>query len=630
MNERSIFIAALEKDDPAERSVYLDKACGDAALRQRIERLLAAHAAAGGIIDRPVGPDTQPPTGPFQPILERAGTVVGLYKLLQQIGEGGMGTVYMAEQSHPVKRKVALKIIKPGMDTRHIMARFQAERQALALMDHRNIAKVLDAGTTADGRPYFVMELVKGVPITRYCDEHHLTPRERLELFIPVCQTIQHAHHKGIIHRDIKPSNVLVCIYNGKPVHKVIDFGVAKATGPKLTEQTLFTEFGAIVGTVEYMSPEQAQLDQLDIDTRSDIYSLGVLLYELLTGTTPLERKRLKQVAVLELLRLVREEEAPRPSTRLSTVEALPSIAANRGTERKKLSALMRGELDWIMLKALEKDRERRYEAANSLARDIEHYLHDEAVLACPPTAGYRLRKFARRHPVVLATAALVVALVIGTAVAWWQAVRATRAEAAAMVAAEAEKEAKESALKREESALKREGETKAVLEFVENKVIAAARPKGQEGGQGYDVKLADAIQAALPFVEKGFPAQPLIEARLRRTMGLSFLYLGHAQTSREQFEAAHQLYTRHLGPDHPDTLWSIYTVGCIHALMIPKSSDGTKEANLAMDWLKKAVAAGFKEAGQFKTDTDLDALRQREDFKKLVAELEAASNDKK
>jgi serine/threonine protein kinase len=361
MNERSIFIAALEKDDPAERVAYLDQACGDAALRQRIERLLAAHAAAGGILDRPVGPETQTATGLLQPILEQAGAVIGPYKLLQQIGEGGMGTVYMAEQSHPVQRKIALKIIKPGMDSRHVMARFQAERQALALMDHPNIAKVLDAGTTADGRPYFVMELVKGVPITRYCDEHHLTPRQRLELFIPVCQAIQHAHHKGIIHRDIKPSNVLVCIYDGKPVPKVIDFGVAKATGPKLTEQTLFTEFGAIVGTVEYMSPEQAQLDQLDIDTRSDIYSLGVLLYELLTGTTPLERKRLKQVAVLELLRLVREEEAPRPSTRLSAMEALPSIAANRGTEPKRLSALMRGELDWIVLKALEKDRERRY-----------------------------------------------------------------------------------------------------------------------------------------------------------------------------------------------------------------------------------------------------------------------------
>ncbi|HEX4588396.1 MAG TPA: tetratricopeptide repeat protein, partial [Gemmataceae bacterium] len=320
--------------------------------------------------------------------------------------EGGMGTVFMAEQTQPVQRKVALKLIKSGLDSRQVIARFEAERQALALMDHPHIAKVLDAGATPDGRPYFVMELVKGVPITQYCDEHHLTPRERLELFVPVCQAVQHAHQKGIIHRDVKPSNVLVCIYDGKPVPKVIDFGVAKATGPKLTERTLYTEFGSIVGTVEYMSPEQAQLDQLDIDTRSDIYSLGVLLYELLTGSTPLERNRMKQVAILELLRLVREEEPPRPSTRLSTTEELPSIAANRGTEPKKLSGLMRGELDWIVLKALEKDRNRRYETANGLARDVERHLHDEPVLACPPSAGYRLRKFARRNKRALATAA--------------------------------------------------------------------------------------------------------------------------------------------------------------------------------------------------------------------------------
>jgi tetratricopeptide (TPR) repeat protein len=297
-------------------------------------------------------------------------------------------------------------------------------------MDHPNIAKVLDAGTTETGRPYFVMELVKGVPMTRYCDEHRLTPRERLELFVPVCQAIQHAHQKGIIHRDIKPSNVMVCIYDGKPVPKVIDFGVAKATGPKRTEQTLYTEFGAIVGTFEYMSPEQAQLDQLDIDTRSDIYSLGVLLYELLTGTTPLEPKRLKEVAILELLRLVREEEAPRPSTRLSTAEALPSIAANRGTEPKKLSALMRGELDWILLKALEKDRDRRYETANAFAADVSHYLHDESVLACPPSATYRFSKFARKNKkLLMVVGAFALLLVAGAGVSTWQAVRATRAQ---------------------------------------------------------------------------------------------------------------------------------------------------------------------------------------------------------
>src|SRR5437016_1911639 len=309
-----------------------------------------------------------------------------------------MGVVYMAEQQQPIRRRVALKIIKPGMDSAQVIARFEAERQALALMDNPHIAKVLDAGATESGRPYFVMELVKGVAITKYCDEHHLTLRQRLALFVPVCQAVQHAHHKGIIHRDLKPSNVLIALYDGKPVPKVIDFGVAKAAGSKLTEKTLFTEFGQVVGTLEYMSPEQAELNQLDIDTRSDIYSLGVLLYELLTGTTPLERKRFQEVAFLEVLRLIREEETPRPSTRLSTTEGLPAIAANRGLEPKKLSGLMRGELDWIVMKALEKDRNRRYETASAVAADVQRYLDDEPVQACPPSASYRLRKFVRRN----------------------------------------------------------------------------------------------------------------------------------------------------------------------------------------------------------------------------------------
>jgi serine/threonine protein kinase/tetratricopeptide (TPR) repeat protein len=347
--------------------------------------------------------------------------VIGPYKLLQQIGEGGMGTVFMAEQTQPVQRKVALKVIKPGMDSRQVIARFEAERQALALMDHPHIAKVLDAGTTDNGRPYFVMELVKGVPITRYCDERRLTPRERLELFVPVCQAVQHAHQKGVIHRDLKPSNVLMALYDGQPVPKVIDFGVAKATGPKLTERTLFTEFGQVVGTLEYMSPEQAELNQLDIDTRSDIYSLGVILYELLTGTTPLEAKRLKESSLLEVLRIIREEEPPKPSTRLSTTEELASIAANRGAEPRKLRGLVRGDLDWIVMKCLEKDRNRRYETANGLVRDIERYLRDEPVQACPPSVGYRFRKFARRHKAGLVMAALLLAATVVSTVVVWQ-----------------------------------------------------------------------------------------------------------------------------------------------------------------------------------------------------------------
>jgi serine/threonine protein kinase len=348
--------------------------------------------------------------------VEVVGTVIaGRYKLLEEIGLGGMGAVWMAQQTEPVKRLVALKLIKAGMDSKQVLARFEAERQALALMDHPNIARVLDAGTTATGRPFFVMELVKGAPITCYCDEQRLTPRRRLELFAPVCQAIQHAHQKGIIHRDIKPSNVLVALYDGNPVPKVIDFGIAKATGLQLTEKTLATGFGAVVGTLEYMSPEQAELNQLDIDTRSDVYSLGVLLYELLTGTTPLDRKQLKQAAMLELLRLIREAEPPRPSMRLSeSKDSLPSISAQRQTEPAKLTKLMRGELDWIVMKALEKDRKRRYETANGLALDVQRYLADEPVQACPPSLGYKLRRLARRNKSTIAVAMLVtVAMVV-------------------------------------------------------------------------------------------------------------------------------------------------------------------------------------------------------------------------
>jgi serine/threonine protein kinase/tetratricopeptide (TPR) repeat protein len=492
------------------------------------------------------------PSDPRNPPGEGPGTRIGPYKLLQQIGEGGFGVVYMAEQDKPVHRRIALKIIKPGMDSAQVIARFEAERQALAMMDHQSIAKIYDAGTTTAGRPFFVMELAHGVPITKYCDENHLTVRERMELAVPVCKAIQHAHQKGIIHRDLKPSNVLVCLYDGQPVPKIIDFGVAKAVEQRLTERTMFTQFGAIIGTFEYMSPEQAETNQLGVDTRSDIYSLGVLLYELLTGSTPLARKRLLEASLSEVLRMIKEEEPAKPSTRLSDSREAARIAAARRTEPVKLNRMLRGELDWVVMKCLEKDRTRRYDTANALARDLERYLHDEPVEACPPGAGYRLRKLARKHRTALSIAVLfLVMLVLAVCVTTWQAVRATRAEGRAL----AERDRAEA---EEKTAKVREAETQAVLEFVENKVFAAARPERPPDGLGPQVTLRRALEKALPFVEQSFHEQPLVEARLRMTLGTSFWYLGEPRIAADQYQAARAIYAARRGPDHPDALRSM------------------------------------------------------------------------
>jgi serine/threonine protein kinase/formylglycine-generating enzyme required for sulfatase activity len=441
---RAIFCDALECATPAERASFLDQACqGNVELRAEVETLLAAHAEAGEL-----PPSSAEATTAFGPGPERPGTCVGPYKLLQFLGEGGMGTVFLAEQTEPVRRKVALKIIKPGLDSSQVLARFEAERQALALMDHPNIAKVFDAGTTTpgEGRPYFVMELVKGVPITEFCNTNKLTTRQRLELFIPVCLAIQHAHMKGIIHRDVKPSNVLIALYDGKPVPKVIDFGVAKAMAEPLTRRTLFTQLGQIVGTFEYMSPEQATLNQLDVDTRSDIYSLGVLLYELLTGSTPLGTDRLRSLALDQLLRAIREEEPLRPSARLSSSPAAQAMAAAyRGGDSRDLAGQLRGELDWIVMKCLEKERDRRFLTAGSLAQDIEHHLRDEPVSACPPSLGYRWRKSYRKHRAAITVAAGFVLLLVGGIIATsWQAIRATEAEQQAVTALEETQKAEE------------------------------------------------------------------------------------------------------------------------------------------------------------------------------------------
>jgi eukaryotic-like serine/threonine-protein kinase len=434
---KAIFGAALAVTDPAARLALLDRECGgDAELRQRLDDLLRAHDHPESALERPLAVangdfrtiDHTPATGP--------GTVlVGRYKLLELVGEGGMGEVWVADQLEPIRRRVAVKTIKRGMDSKSVLARFEAERQALALMDHPNIAKVLDADTTADGRPFFVMDLVKGTPITEFCDARKLSARERLGLFVQVCHAIQHAHQKGIIHRDIKPSNVLVALHDETPVPKVIDFGVAKAVGQQLTDKTVYTAFGALIGTPAYMAPEQATFNQLDVDTRADVYALGVLLYELLAGSPPFEPERLRQAAIDEVLRLVREEEPPRPSARLSTSQAKATIAATRQTDPDQLAKLIRGELDWIVMKSLEKDRGRRYDSAAGLAKDVERYLKDEAVEACPPTLGYRMRKTFRRHKAaILTAAAFVLVLVAAAAVAAWQAVRATDAERATAV----------------------------------------------------------------------------------------------------------------------------------------------------------------------------------------------------
>ncbi len=504
MTDESVFAAALAITGPAERAAYLDQACsGNPSLRREIDALLAAHAADNPL-DRPLAnldrTGAYHPT-PDEPPAASVGDRVGPYRLMEQIGEGGFGLVFVAEQTAPVRRKVALKVLKPGMDTRDVVARFEAERQALALMDHPNIARVLDAGSTPAGRPYFAMELVKGAPITDYCDGHKMPPRERLTLFVQVCQAVQHAHQKGVIHRDLKPSNVLVTVIDGLAVPKVIDFGVAKALGQSLTDKTVYTRFAQMVGTPLYMSPEQAELSGVDVDTRADVYALGVLLYELLTGTTPFDRDRFGRAAFDELRRIIREEEPPRPSTRLSSLgKTLSTVSASRGTDPAKLAGLVRGELDWIVMKCLEKDRNRRYETANGLARDVQRYLADEVVEARPPSAGYRLRKFLQRHKgPVLAAAALAVSLLAG---------------GAGILAVEMRAEREQAVTAADQAA--REARTTASIE-------AAVQQARQRTAEAWDLsdypdrmRLAtdsalEAVKRADGFVASGFPTEQAI-----------------------------------------------------------------------------------------------------------------------
>ena len=609
MRDEQVFNQVLEQAVD-QRAAFLDVACGtDVDLRERVAVLLRAQANPGSFLQFPACGVGNAPTID-QPLLEMAGTQIGPYKLIEEIGQGGMGVVYMAEQKQPVRRRVALKIIKPGMDSRQVIARFDAERQTLAIMDHPNIARIIDAGTTEQGRPYFVMELVHGIPINEFCDQKRLTVRERLQLFLQVCQAVQHAHQKGIIHRDLKPTNVLVTLLDVLAVPKVIDFGIAKAFGPQLTDHTQVTGFAQIVGTPLYMSPEQAEMNPLGVDTRSDVYSLGVMLYELLTGKTPFESETLRQEGPDEMRRMIREVDPPQPSVRISTLaaEVLSTVSERRRVDPRKLSQLFRGELDWIVMKALEKDRNRRYETANALAADVQRYLDDLPVQASPPSTLYRLRKFARRNRAgVFAASIAVVALLAGTTVSTWQAVVANRAK---------------------EIAQSREAETRAVLDFVENKVFSAARPEGEEGGLGYDVTLRQAVEAALPFVAESFTAQPLVEARLRLALGTSFQHLGEDKVAAEQLEAARTILTKHQGPAHADTLQSMHKLASSYnnlgrltdALQLHEETLAKRRAKLgaehpdtlkSMASLAKTYSSLGRNADALKLDEETLAIRK-------------------
>jgi non-specific serine/threonine protein kinase/serine/threonine-protein kinase len=568
-----IFSEALELPSVEERAAYLDRVCGsDRSLRARVEGLLRAHDEDDDFLENPGSAPTVDVAPGGRPTSEGPGTVIGPYKLMEQIGEGGMGVVFVAEQNQPVRRRVALKVIKPGMDSRQVVARFEAERQALAMMDHPNIAKVHDGGTTASGRPYFVMELVRGIPITEYCDRERLSVPERLELFVLVCRAVQHAHQKGIIHRDLKPSNTLVTIIDGAAVPKVIDFGVAKATGPSLTDRTVYTAFHQFVGTPLYMSPEQADLSGMDIDTRSDIYSLGVLLYELMTATTPFDQETFRTAAFDELRRIIRESEPPKPSTRLSSLGTTrATVSANRKADVRQLDRTVRGELDWIVMKALEKDRRRRYETANDFASDVMRYLTDQPVQACPPSAGYRLRKFVRRNKGPAAAGlALTALLVLGTVGTSMGLVWALQAERKARTAEKLARDRLVEITKEKERATAVEGQAKeeadiatAVKDFLQNDLLAEAEP--EKNSRSKKVTVAELLGRAAARIADKFAQQPRIEAEIRHTIGVAYAALGDFAAAQPHLERAREIGRRVLGEVHPSTLEFTNDLGLLY-----------------------------------------------------------------
>jgi len=574
---KALFNAALDLPDPAGRPAFLDRECGDdRELRQRLGDLLAAYDQPAGALDRPLAESPGQTTAPDEASIPAAqaaltrdempassdrtssyrpetpppaaliGSIItGRYKLREEIGEGGMGSVYLAEQLQPVKRKVALKLIKVGMDSRTVLARFDSERQALALMDHPNIAKVLDAGTTETGRPFFVMELVKGIPLTEYCDQHRLGLMERLGLFRQICSAVQHAHQKGIIHRDLKPSNILVESHDGTPVPKVIDFGLAKATsGLQLTEQSLYSAFGTVAGTPLYMAPEQASLNAIDVDTRADIYALGVILYELLTGSTPIERETFKKVAIDEMLRLIREVEPPTPSSRISTSENVPSLAATRQTEPARLGRFLRGDLDWIVMKALAKERQRRYESPIAFSQDIERFLNHEPASAGPPTAAYRFKKFVRRNrPQVVAASLVLLALlggIIGTTMGLIEARRQQKIAVAESLAKDkarqAEADERKKAVESERLARNEADKALAINEFLTKDLLTQAEPANNAAED--KVTLLEVLDRAASKVGERFSDQPEVGIELRKAIAATYHGLAAWEKAEAQWRA--------------------------------------------------------------------------------------------
>jgi len=635
---KELFHAALNLPDPADRPAFLDRECGDdPELRARLDELLAAHdrpasalvrplagnpgetaalvdaeprptlaatghpAGAGGSSETVAGPTASfPPSEGAAPVV---GTVIaGRYKVRQEIGEGGMGSVYLAEQIHPVKRQVALKLIKPGMDSRTVLARFESERQALALMDHPNIARVLDAGSTDAGRPFFVMDLVKGVPLTGYCDAHRLDLPARLAIFRQVCSAVQHAHQKGIIHRDLKPTNILVESHDGHPVPKVIDFGLAKATsGMPLTDRSLFTAFGSVTGTPLYMAPEQATFNALDVDTRADIYALGVILYELLTGSTPIRRDTVRRAALDEMLRVIREDDPPTPSSRISTSEGLPGLAASRHIEPSRLSRFVRGDLDWIVMKALAKERHRRYDSAIGLADDIERFTNDEPVSAGPPTAGYRLRKFVRRHRRQVVAASLVllalVGGVVGTTVGL---IEARRQEARAIVAVGLKDKALQAEADQRRQAERRLARIEKATEILNEIFMALQGVVMQKENRPLAKLLGERVDRMTSEIEGEAIGDPLAVARMQRALGMIQYALGFPEKAVGLYAKSRATFASRLGPDHFDTL-----SGMDHLAYGYRAAD---RLDRALPLLEEALASRKRRFGPDHPDT-LDSM---------------------